>query len=43
MIALLVWKFQFEETPPELSSWEAFDQASHRAKQTYVQLKEIEI
>lgn len=42
MMTLLAWKFKFEETPLELSSFDADDLASHRAKQTYVKIVEVE-
>jgi alpha-ketoglutarate-dependent taurine dioxygenase len=37
-MTMLVWEFKFEETPPELSAFDAHDVNTHRARNTYIRL-----
>lgn len=41
-VALLVWSFDLDVVPEKLRGFEAFDSLTHKPKQCYVVLKEVE-
>ena len=40
IISLIVWSFEFHETPPALSSFKGDDMNTHRCQQVYFRLAE---
>ncbi len=38
ILVLLVWNFEFQPTPAELSSYKAVDRLTHQPQQCYVRL-----